>query len=484
MRLLRSIPPALWLILAVAFVVRMLGAWFGNLMYDERAHLALAQTIDLRPGHLHLVFRTLDHPLLSIYILKLSSLLFGQSDFGLRILHVLFGTATVVPVYLLGRELRSVSAGLWAAAFLAVDQFHVSWSRMFMPEVVMLFFWSLALLQMLRVVRTQSAAGFVLLGVWLGMAYLAKETGILLLPVIWSFLLSTPEHRRLLWNPKWYLAHGVFLLTIAPDVLWNLMHFSESYLHRDAQMLSEEFRLQWKSVSLYLGELIRALIDENALDTDYLQGNAFACHWPAGLLYLTSVAAMLRPPIPAPRRLLVLGFAIVFLFFTFLPGGNRFEPFWWASASLISAVVLTGTLIERAALQSRAVRWACLLLLLYLAGHVAVLMTRPGGPEGRGYPRATVEELAAESLEAARFAVAEGDLRTPHFHLIYALNIGGADADVYAYLGYLHLLQQEHAAAKKALVRALVLQPDHSAARALLESIRRHRSRSETIPRR
>ena len=97
------IPKSLWLILAVAGGLRLLGAWSGNLMYDESTHLALAETIDFRPDHFHIVFRSVDHPLLSVYVVRLSGYLFGNSNFGLRILHVLFGTATVVPVFLLAK---------------------------------------------------------------------------------------------------------------------------------------------------------------------------------------------------------------------------------------------------------------------------------------------------------------------------------------------------------------------------------------------
>jgi 4-amino-4-deoxy-L-arabinose transferase-like glycosyltransferase len=471
MKSLRTVPPLFWLILAVALVLRLLGAWFGNLVFDERAHLALAQTIDLHPQRLHLVYRTLDHPLLSIYVLKLSGLFFGESNFGLRILHVLFGTATVIPVYFLGRELQNQATGLWAAALLAVDQFHASWSRIFMPEVVMLFFWSLALWQMLCLVRRRSMRDFVLLGVWMGLAYLGKETGILLLPVVWAFLVVTPQNRSLLWDPRWYLAHAVFAAVIAPDVLWNLLHFSESYFHRDAHLLSETFRIQFKSFSLYLGELMRLLIDENALDVDYEQGNAYACHWPAGVLYLTCVGALSQRPMPAPRRLLLLGFGIVFVFFTLLPGGNLFEPFWWASASLISAVVLTAAVVQRAALRNCSVRWASILLVCYLAIHLAVLMTRPG----QGYPRASVDELAAEAVEGAQMAMANRDFRTAHAQLIYALNLGGPDANVFFYLGYLHALQADDESAESFLLQALEEDPDHESAAVLLDRIRRSR---------
>lgn len=475
MKIVGRLPVMLWLIVAVGLTLRLLGAWYGNLMFDERAHLALAQTIDFHPDRFHLVFRSLDHPLLSIYILKLSGLLFGESNFGLRILHVLFGTATIVPVYLLGCELQNRNVGLWAAALLAVDQFHASWSRMFMPEVIMLFFWSLAMLQISRAVRSRRAVDFIWLGVWLGLAYLGKETGILLLPVAWAFLLVCREHRSLLWDRKWYLAHAAFVLVIAPDILWNLAHFSESYLQRDAQLLSETFRLQLKPVSLYLGELIQIFINENALDTDYQQGNAFVCHWPVGALYLISVGLMLQRPLPTIRRLFLLSFAIVFVFFTFLPGGNLFEPFWWASSSLLPAIVLTAAVIEKSPTKRPWKRWGGMILLSYLTGHTAMLVMQPGGPNGQGYPRATTGELAAVAIEGAQMAIGQRDWDTASSQLIYALNMDGPNADVYFLQGYLHSLQNNDDAAEAVLLKAIALESGHRAAAELLEHIRKRK---------
>ena len=91
-------------IMALALALRLLGAWCAYLIFDERAHWALAATINFSPCRLHLVSRTLDHPLLSIYVLKLGSLLLGTSDFALRLPYVLAGTATILPVYFLGKR--------------------------------------------------------------------------------------------------------------------------------------------------------------------------------------------------------------------------------------------------------------------------------------------------------------------------------------------------------------------------------------------
>ena len=137
--------------------------------------------------------RTLDHPLLSIYILRLGSLLFGTSNFALRLPYILAGTATVLPVYYLACRAFSPRAGLLAAALLAVDLFHAGWSRVFMPEAIMLLLGRLAILQFLRTLEKPATGRFVLLGLLMGLAYLAKEPAILLGPAFWICLLIDPR---------------------------------------------------------------------------------------------------------------------------------------------------------------------------------------------------------------------------------------------------------------------------------------------------
>ncbi len=53
----------MWLILGVAAGLRLLGAWIGNLNYDESMIIARAEAIDLRPDSLRLVWQTVNHPL-------------------------------------------------------------------------------------------------------------------------------------------------------------------------------------------------------------------------------------------------------------------------------------------------------------------------------------------------------------------------------------------------------------------------------------
>jgi len=437
-----SLPKTLWLILAVALALRLTGAWRANLIFDERAHWAMAETICFQPGQIHLVSRTLDHPLMSIYVLKCSSLLLGTSDFALRIPYVLAGTLTVLSVYFLGRRVFGSSAGLWAAALLAVDQFHASWSRVFMPEVLMLLFGSLVLLQFLRTLEKDTLRHYVLLGVLLALAYLAKEPAILLVPVLWIYLLVTPRHRRLLLRPRWYLAQGVFLLVVAPDVIWNLCQLGESYLYRDAVLATGPWRLSMKSFSLYLGEAFCVLIGADVLEIDYQQGNVYVCHWVAGVLYLVGVAAAATRWKSPEVRLMLVAFLFVFGVFFVLPGGERFEPFWWASLSLIPAVVCAGGLLglrkgDDSNLPERPVRCFAQIglipfFLVLLLGYLGVRYVPVAWRTGPYQPRASVDQFVADFLREGNIALEEGRLREARRRFIYVLNIGGPNDDAYS----------------------------------------------------
>ena len=481
MRSTGRVPHMLWLILAVALGLRLWGAWCANLIFDERAHLALAERINLHPGQIHLVSRTLDHPLLSIYVLKLSGLLFGSSDFALRLLHVLAGTLTVLPVYFLGRRVFSERAGLWAAALLAVDQFHVSWSRVFMPEVLMLLFATLALCQLLRALERDTTREYVLLGALLGLAYLGKEPAVMLIPVIWIYLLITPAHRPLLRRPHWYLAQGVLLLVIAPDVLWNLVLSRESYLYRVAVFAGGGIRWSVKSFSLYLGELFRLLIGKDVLDPEYEQGNVYACHLPAGLLYLGAVsAALARGKEPAVRLLLVT-FLLVFAAFFVLPGGEFYDPFWWASISLIPAVVCAGWVLSWVCSRGRVATVATVLLVGYLAVNCAVVVRLPGRHE----PRATVAQFvegflteAQDAMDRSQLATGRGDSpeadklhREAQSRYIFVLNIGGSNAEAYYGLARVALRHGQAKRAESLLLKCLEVDTDHQPARQLLEEL-------------
>jgi uncharacterized membrane protein len=78
---------------------------------------------------LRILERTDTHPPLSYLLLHFWMQIFGSSEVAVRSLAALFGVATVVALYFLGRVLWGPIAGLTAGLFLALSQFNVQYSH-------------------------------------------------------------------------------------------------------------------------------------------------------------------------------------------------------------------------------------------------------------------------------------------------------------------------------------------------------------------
>ncbi len=427
-------PKSLLLILVVAAGLRLLGAWHGNLTYDESAHLACAETIDFRPADFNLVFRSVDHPLLSVYIVRISSYLFGNSNFSLRILHVLFGTLTIIPIYLLGKKAFSEKVGLCAAALLAVDQFHLTWSYFIVPEVLLFFFVSLTLYQFLRSTESRSRGDFFLFGLLFGFCYLAKETSILLLPIFWFCLLTNKDKRSILRNPDWYFAHIITLIVVCPDIIWNLTHFYEGYFYRDITLLSKRIMLSSRSIILYLGEITHLITGPlGGFSMNNWTHTSTICHWPAGVLYLFGTILALRFLRSWPVYVLMMTFLTYFLFFVIVPADPKYT-YWWASISLVPSIIFGGWVLSRFTdyTSSRIRTIIVVMLLVYLCFHAVLMALRPGVFYGNQH-RSAAQRVESIIKKVSSFPT-NSKITKYEWGLLHTLHIAGSDTNVYAYL--------------------------------------------------
>ena len=330
----------------------------------------------------------------------------------------------------------------------------------------MLLLSALAILQFLRAMEKPVAGRFALLGLLMGLAYLAKEPAILLGPAFWIYLLITPGQRPVLRNPYWYLAHAVFAAVIAPDLLWNASQWCDSYLYRDLAMAGHTPRISLKPLSLYLGEVFRAAVDRDALGSDYVEGNIYVCHPLAGMIYLAAVAATAATAAmrnrPAIRCLLVV-FGLVFVFFLVLPGGGLYDPFWWASISLLPAVVCAGGWIDGIAgtgMGRAPIVWAVTATVIMMVfAHLGLRTTRAMLNPGPWEPRATVRDFADDFLARGREALQAGNSEEAEGRFIYVLNIGGPRADAYFGLAQIAVERGQPQKALRLLKKCLALDP-------------------------
>jgi hypothetical protein len=201
------------LIMAVATIVRL---WSLNALgynTDEAVYSGQAAAIAQDPtlSQIFPVFRA--HPLLFQFLLAIVYH-YGVSDLTGRLLAVAIGLATVYLAYSLGRLMYGRTAGLLAAAILALMPYHVAVSRQVLLDGPMAFLATLTLYLTAKFATTQRAAWLYAAGGAMGLTFLAKETGIVLLGAVYSFLALRQDIRVRIRDLV--IATGAMFLVIAP----------------------------------------------------------------------------------------------------------------------------------------------------------------------------------------------------------------------------------------------------------------------------
>lgn len=177
----------------------------------------------------HLAFGYVDHPPLSIAILKLSRLLIGDSLPALRFLPALAGAAVVFLAGLMARELGggryaqalACTAALIAPMYLGVNNYFSMNSFDFL-------FWSLAFYLLIRILASPDGTGapavlWLLLGAVLGLGLLNKISVLWLAFGLAAGLVLTPMRRWLL-SPWPWTTGAIAAALFSPHILWQIQN--------------------------------------------------------------------------------------------------------------------------------------------------------------------------------------------------------------------------------------------------------------------
>ena len=163
--------------------------------------------------------------------------LFGVSDVGARGVAAAFSTATIVVVFAIARTLYTRRAALIAAALLALSSYSVGLARLALLDATLTFLVTCAMLCLARWDRTERPGWLYGFGACVALAIQAKIVGVLLLPILATYLLVT--RRRLPVRMVGLLA-ATFLVCLSPvllDVAANAREFGD-FLSRSSQRVS------------------------------------------------------------------------------------------------------------------------------------------------------------------------------------------------------------------------------------------------------
>jgi 4-amino-4-deoxy-L-arabinose transferase-like glycosyltransferase len=283
------------------------------------------QPADLYPDEAQYWFWA-QHPALGYYskpplvawLIALTTGLFGESEFAIRLSAPLLHAATALFVYAIGARLYDSRVGLWSAlAYASLPGASIS-AFIISTDAPLLLFWAAALYAFIRAREDSGWGWWLAVGVACGLGLLAKYAmAYWIFSAVGYVLVVRPERRHL--GPL-AAATGIALLLYSPNFWWNWSNGFVSYLHvKD-----------------------NAGMDEPLIHPDaFLEffGSQFAVFGPlffAGLIWLAA-----RPrALAEPRARLLATFALptlaMMLAVSFLSRANAN----WAAPAFVSATVL------------------------------------------------------------------------------------------------------------------------------------------------
>lgn len=317
--------------------------------------LVLAGTTELADGEAYyfmwsrfLDWSYYDHPPLIAWMTWLTTRL-SEAPLAVRVGPVACATVFAALLYRLAARLFSPRAGFLAVLVVSVLPAFAVTAMVVNPEAPLAPLWVLFLLLLERMRAEDDAWRALAAGAVLGLAFLAKYSGVLLVGVALLYLAIAPGARRWLRRPALYVGGGVALLVALPVVAWNHGH-------------------GWPTLVLHFVER-RAPAGGQALEQSALQ--VFANQWTAyhpllfpGLLFVLGLA-LWRAREDDRYRFLATAAAPVLGFFFLAMSRVRDPEVHWTMVGYMPLAVAAGGWLDELLDRSRALR-------RYLAASVAV----------------------------------------------------------------------------------------------------------------
>jgi len=292
------------LAISALVVLRLVAAAVTPLTFDEAYYWMWSK---------HLAGGYYDHPPMVALVIRLGTLIAGDTEFGVRLVSILLALPMSWAVYrsaaiLFGGQRIAATA----AILLNVTMMASVGTIIVTPDAPLLAAASFVMFFLAKVLETGRGAWWLAVGAAVGAALLSKYTAMFFGPAILIWLVSVAKLRRWLVSPWPYLGGFVALAIFAPVILWNADHQWVSFIKQLGRARIEGFK------PAFIAELIPTQI-------------AFATPlvWLLGAMGLYALFRRNSGALAA-RALISATFWTIVLYFTWHSLHARVEANWFA----------------------------------------------------------------------------------------------------------------------------------------------------------
>jgi hypothetical protein len=230
------------LIVTALVALRLVAAAWTPLTFDEAYYWIWSK--NLAPGYY-------DHPPGVALVIRLGTMIAGNTEFGVRLVSILLALPMSFAVYRTAEILfggRQLAAN--AAIFLNVTLMAAVGTLIVTPDSPLLVASSFVLFFLAKVLESGRGAWWLAVGAAAGLALVSKYTAMFFGPAILIWLISVPKLRRWLRSPWLYLGGLAALMVFSPVILWNADHHWVSFIKQLGRGEVTDFK------PAFIGELI------------------------------------------------------------------------------------------------------------------------------------------------------------------------------------------------------------------------------------
>ena len=172
----------------------------------------------------HLAASYRDKGPLVAWAIALSTKVFGDTVFGIRVFAVLLSSGAGALIFVLARRLYDDRVALWALLVALVMPMFAVGALLMTIDPFSVFSWALTALLLWRALHNGRTLDWFWMGLAIGGGFLAKFTNGVQIVCILLLLLWSKEHRAWILGRRMWAWGGAFLLSITPIIWWNVQN--------------------------------------------------------------------------------------------------------------------------------------------------------------------------------------------------------------------------------------------------------------------